>query len=699
MALGALAFLPACTEAEEGPVIDSVSIADCDPYAESPGDTIPIEALTTGDVNVTGHKDEFSNMCKDISEAPILLEGATTNTYRMTFELPGSYPVASVDIRNYLGDEAYQVRNIDIESSLRNGAYSRVKEDVALGEETSIELNVQARFIRIIFDAEIGTGNKGGDYFGFNDVRFTLGEGEIVEPSKELTDPFYRVEDGWTGADGIFSYNLTDGANHIASPFDTLMFIFSDTYIGGVYENNALRKNEVIVNNTLAYYTPQDSFEEDLEFVYEGTFESPGNIYDPDHYIGYHPSNITNGDGLNHTQSADAALTNTASGVMWKSEAPDANTLTFDYKDTVTIDTLHLWNYNGEQETEIGIRTFELYAGETLDAMTLEGTYTLDEASGSAGEMAQEIDVDTLNARYLRIEILSTFEEAPGAHGFGKLLAKSPEGLFLHSEAHAEDYLMDGSENDLKPRLWLQDGVVIDETFYNFPILVKSNPETDFKVHRVGMSKTPIVGERLDYENTEFMDTPLQARTEDGGELFYGAGVLNMSTHPDIDDPYIYIYGYKDLNGRHLSVARVLPEHIEDFNKYEYFDGSEFQPDITQSAMGIEGVSAELSVTHIPSGTHAGRYMLTYMDNTTSGRVVYALSDTPYGPFDEKTLVYMAPEPFTLDGAFTYNAKLHPLLSSEDELVVSYNVNGINTRAMQNSRVYYPRFITIRETK
>lgn len=39
---------------------------------------------------------------------------------------------------------------------------------------------------------------------------------------------------------------------------------------------------------------------------------------------------------------------------------------------------------------------------------------------------------------------------------------------------------------------------------------------------------------------------------------------------------------------------------------------------------------------------------------------------------------------------------MHPLLCDEDELVISYNVNGTQTSALQNARVYYPRFIQLR---
>ena len=88
------------------------------------------------------------------------------------------------------------------------------------------------------------------------------------------------------------------------------------------------------------------------------------------------------------------------------------------------------------------------------------------------------------------------------------------------------------------------------------------------------------------------------------------------------------------------------------------------------------------------------QYVLVSMKNTTSGTVSYALADTPYGPFDEWVDIYQSLEPQFLD-AFTYNAKIHNHLSSEETLYISYNVNSFSFAAFIDSRIYYPRMLRL----
>ena len=204
----------------------------------------------------------------------------------------------------------------------------------------------------------------------------------------------------------------------------------------------------------------------------------------------------------------------------------------------------------------------------------------------------------------------------------------------------------------------------------------------------------PIVDSKINYNAAIYHSTPLQLNTEDGGEIFFGAGVMNNA----LQDGYIYLYGYKDLNGRYLTVARYKPEDIKDFNKYEFFDGTQFVSDIRKTAPLIKDVSAELSVTYLPEGEHAGKYMLVVMENTTSGRISYSLSDTPYGPFSPYKQVYQTSEHTYLD-AFTYNAKMQASISKPGRYIITYNVNSNNLGSLRNSLIYYPRFLELIEVK
>ncbi|MBE0700321.1 MAG: hypothetical protein IH571_01415, partial [Acholeplasmataceae bacterium] len=99
------------------------------------------------------------------------------------------------------------------------------------------------------------------------------------------------------------------------------------------------------------------------------------------------------------------------------------------------------------------------------------------------------------------------------------------------------------------------------------------------------------------------------------------------------------------------------------------------------------------------SGLYEGKYMLVVMENTTSGRISYAISDTPYGTFGDYHNIYETIENTYLKGAFTYNAKMHPHLSEPGNFLISYNVNTTQVQALADARIYYPRFIRLIEVK
>lgn len=278
--------------------------------------------------------------------------------------------------------------------------------------------------------------------------------------------------------------------------------------------------------------------------------------------------------------------------------------------------------------------------------------------------------------------------------GLGKIMIFSSDEEFLFGEATSPNQVAALHLNENSSRLWLQDGVVVNNHLYIFPILVKDDASI-FKVHNVGLIKAPIVSERIDYQHATYLNTPLQVKTPDGGTIFFGAGLMNNINN----DGYIYIYGYKDLQGRHLVVGRFLPNDIENFNEWEYFDGTSFQSDINQVQGLISKVSAELSVTYMESGMFEGKYMLVVMEDTTSGKISYSLSDTPYGPFSDYTQIYQTSEHTYLRAAFTYNAKLHPSLSEPGSYLISYNVNTTLVGALSDANIYYPRFIRLIEVK
>ncbi len=206
-----------------------------------------------------------------------------------------------------------------------------------------------------------------------------------------------------------------------------------------------------------------------------------------------------------------------------------------------------------------------------------------------------------------------------------------------------------------------------------------------------------------DFKRTENV-TQLLKKTA-AKEYAYGIGIMNNTTdaHAENADEYIYFYGYIDnidaFHTKDLIVSRIHKDDIGDFSNLRYWNGTDWCENIEDSAILIENVSCELSVTYIPDGPFEGKYMAVYTQNVESEKIMYALSDSPIGPFEESVQIYTAEEyrkPLEHgDGTYyTYNAKAHPHLSKDGSILISYNVNVRDGNAVKTED-YHPRFIKL----
>ena len=77
------------------------------------------------------------------------------------------------------------------------------------------------------------------------------------------------------------------------------------------------------------------------------------------------------------------------------------------------------------------------------------------------------------------------------------------------------------------------------------------------------------------------------------------------------------------------------------------------------------------------------------------GRRIWIMqSDSPTGPWINKRTIYCTPE--NTDNIFTYNSFVHPELSVDGELRISYNINSFNFNDLfMNADLYRPKFIRI----
>ncbi|WP_417898678.1 discoidin domain-containing protein [Bacillus haimaensis] len=256
---------------------------------------------------------------------------------------------------------------------------------------------------------------------------------------------------------------------------------------------------------------------------------------------------------------------------------------------------------------------------------------------------------------------------------------------------------------------WLQDGVVIGDHVYIFPLLMSKDLQGEagflFAISGVSMVKLPVSEDGPIVEEQEQMDTPLFASLPDGsGNIVFGAGILDRTEKSGTTNPdgYLYVYGYKDLKSgtKELVVSRVLAENIEQFDLWEYWDGDGWSSDIQEVESLVTGVSPELSVTFMENAPYKGKYLLVVERETLSGYIAVSQADSPAGPFSPLEDLYHVPEAKLGNGVITYNAKAHPHLSESGELLVTYNVNTTNpTGNNTNADIYRPRWLKLREIK
>jgi hypothetical protein len=174
------------------------------------------------------------------------------------------------------------------------------------------------------------------------------------------------------------------------------------------------------------------------------------------------------------------------------------------------------------------------------------------------------------------------------------------------------------------------------------------------------------------------------------------AGVT-WSSWLDRNDGCTYVYGTEDLGeSKYMHVAKVYGADLR--NDWQYFDGSGWSPNESDSARIMEGVANEYSVTRWNGG-----YLLVTHDTNElfSNKVLGYVSDSPTGPFTDPVLLYTTPETglwgsYGDQNVITYNSHEHPELRRDNKLIITYNVNSLDFQGvLDDVTKYRPRFIEV----
>ncbi len=246
---------------------------------------------------------------------------------------------------------------------------------------------------------------------------------------------------------------------------------------------------------------------------------------------------------------------------------------------------------------------------------------------------------------------------------------------------------------------WLADGFVNtareNDLFIFGERIANSDDTAGFGFSVTGNTLLQIPANRV-RKPTSFrqQDLPFFTGLNQDSTGFFGIGVLvnTAAGGAKNGDGYIYIYGGR--KGR-LIVARTLPEDIDRFGEWRFWNGSAWSNDPRSIRPVTDHISNELSMTPLEDG----RYLLVFQVDGIATQVAFRLAASPAGPFGPVVPIYQTKDSISaLPDLYSYNAKVHPVISKPGELIISYNVNSTNylKDIKRMPHLYRPRFIRLR---
>lgn len=564
---------------------------------------------------------------------------------------------------------------VSIEISLENKKFTPIKVVKSFN-------NVHAQYLKVLALEDV-------------ELVIKVGVGYYAIKNKEFEKHFIR-KSGWSGADGIFSFNLENNEDYNQEK-DLTMFVFGDTFVGDSSDNDRRIEPTAMVNNTIAYYKNKK-----MDFIFNRDKKgSICSIFEIDKRIletGYAIRNVVDYSTADFIKPFASSFN------------PNEDIeIVFDLNGFNDLSKIEIENYHDEpsfglEDNLRGLNKIYLsYA--TSNSFVELGEYTLNKYS-------KENKVNTINcnieARFIKLVIKHDngfnhggLTKEDKIVGFNKIKFYDVGNNLLQ-----DVNVTTNSSFNLqykKAWFWFQDGLLLNDEFYTYPLIVEEELNGiegyEFKISGTCEVRVVIKNNKLDFKSAQMRRIPFYDSFTDK-EFILPAAILNNIN----DDGYIYYYGYynvKKMFDRRLIVGRIRGNDFPNYNKMEFYNGSQFVNDIHQAKGLLQHVSCEMSVQKIKTGLNKNKYLVVFQYDTNSPYVAYSIGESLLGPFSEPRLVYYTPEvdEFYKGSTYTYNAKSHLHLSKENNILVSYNVNDmVMAHNKEQFKIYHPRFINLIDT-
>ena len=521
-------------------------------------------------------------------------------------------------------------------------------------------------------------------------IEIFMGLGYVAYKNHEFEKLFIR-KSYWTGADGIYSFNLEKKEDYNQQD-DKTLFVFGDTFMGFVNEQGNRIEPTAMVNNTLAYYKNGNIQFEAAKDV-EGNFVS---LFNPDERIlqrGYDVKYLT----IYH---GDEPLKPYISELNFTKDIE----IYFDVKGIHEIVKIEIENYHDDPEfgvstTSRGASVIDVYS--SIDGNKYEFIERLNLEKYSKEKQRNSYDI-SFKARYIKF-VLPVNENGNDSYkedkivGLKKVYFYQQKGQLYDVKATSNSSFFKKSKESW---FWLQDGIIKDDKLFIYPCVIEEelNGIEGYEFKMVGVTNliVDIKDKKIDYNSYKINQVPLY-KIVDGKEYMFPIAIHQ-------EDDYAYFYGYyNELKYflRHLIVARIKISEIEDLNNLEFFDGENWVNDMESTKSILQHVSCEMSVQKIVEGENKGKYLAVFQYDTNGPKVAYAIGESVSGPFSKPRVVYVAEEvkKYNPKTTYTYNAKAHLHLSTPRNILVSYNCNDMSmAKNKMDYSIYHPRFLNLLDT-
>jgi hypothetical protein len=181
-------------------------------------------------------------------------------------------------------------------------------------------------------------------------------------------------------------------------------------------------------------------------------------------------------------------------------------------------------------------------------------------------------------------------------------------------------------------RIWCLHGIYLDKKIYLYFLKIKMLDETvwpgTFEVLGAGLAignKTDWKFNRINYKGSDLLwkiDEPK-----------FGSAAFE-----DKENNWLYLYGVVPVDSLQTCyLARIRPSQIEQFEKHEYFCGTEnWSKNIKEAVPVFTNVPNEVSVSY---NNYLGNYLAVHSYDLTRD-IVGRISSTPWGPWSMPVVLY-----------------------------------------------------------